>query len=181
MMSTICAKTGAALTTADWKPQASRCFSVDTGINCLTGVWSHSMFIGLILVWFYITGVSMGTGTASAEPTPTSKPSAVKPADPHRLEGQWVRTDGNYVLELSGIAEGGLLKASYFNPTPIKVFSAKWGRKGGEIGVRVELRDLNYPGSTYTLQYDPGADRLKGTYFQALEKQTFTVEFVRAK
>jgi len=31
------------------------------------------------------------------------------------------------------------------------------------------------------LQYDPKSDRLKGAYFQAVEKQTFNIEFVRVK
>jgi hypothetical protein len=45
--------------------------------------------------------------------------------------------------------------------------------------VFVELRDVNYPGSKYSLRYDPAADSLKGFYFQAIEKQTFPVEFIR--
>jgi hypothetical protein len=45
----------------------------------------------------------------------------------------------------------------------------------------VELRDVNYPGSTYTLQYDPALDCLKGTYFQAMQKETYLVEFMRVK
>jgi hypothetical protein len=102
-------------------------------------------------------------------------------ADLQRLDGRWVRLDGGYVLELREIRKDGKLKASYFNPKPINVFSATWSRKEGKINVFVELRDVNYPGSTYTLQYDPKSDRLKGTYFQAVEKQTFDIEFVRAK
>ena len=47
--------------------------------------------------------------------------------------------------------------------------------------VFVELRDVNYPGSTYTLAYDPAADQLRGVYFQALERQSFDVSFVRAR
>jgi len=43
------------------------------------------------------------------------------------------------------------------------------------------LRDINYPGSKYNLQYDPETDRLIGTYFQAIQRQTFDVEFTRAK
>ena len=38
-----------------------------------------------------------------------------------------------------------------------------------------------YPGSTYTLNYDPANDQLKGVYFQAVEKQRFAVAFVRMK
>ena len=103
------------------------------------------------------------------------------PADLQRLEGRWVRPDGGYVLDLSEIKKDGSLKASYFNPRPIKVFTAKWSRKEGKINLFVELRDVNYPGSKYNLQYDPGSDRLKGTYFQAVEKQTYNIEFVRVK
>jgi hypothetical protein len=103
------------------------------------------------------------------------------PADLQRLEGRWVRPDGGYVLELSETKKDGSLKASYFNPKPIKVFSAKWSQREGKINVFVELRDVNYPGSKYDLQYDPGSDRLKGTYFQAVEKQTYNIEFVRVK
>lgn len=37
------------------------------------------------------------------------------------------------------------------------------------------------PGSTSTFVYDPASDRLRGKYFQAVEKQTFYIEFLRAK
>ena len=101
--------------------------------------------------------------------------------DFQRLEGRWVRPDGGYVLELGEIKKDGSLKASYFNPRSINVSKATWSRKEGRINLFVELRDVNYPGSTYTLQYDLKSDRLKGTYFQAVEKQTFNIEFARAK
>jgi len=45
----------------------------------------------------------------------------------------------------------------------------------------VELRDVNYPGSTYTLVYQAENDRLYGIYYQAALGQMFEVEFVRAK
>ena len=79
------------------------------------------------------------------------------------------------------IKKDGSVSAAYYNPRPINVFSAKWSRKEGKINLFVELRDVNYPGSKYNLQYDPKSDRLKGTYFQAVEKQTFNIEFVRVK
>jgi hypothetical protein len=43
----------------------------------------------------------------------------------------------------------------------------------------IELRDANYPGSTYRLRYDAGRDVLEGAYFQAVERQTYDVSFVR--
>ena len=101
--------------------------------------------------------------------------------DVQRLEGRWLRPDGGYILELWDIRKDGDVSAAYYNPRPIKVFSAKWSRKEGKINLFVELRDVNYPGSKYNLQYDPKSDRLKGTYFQAVEKQTYNIEFVRFK
>jgi hypothetical protein len=110
----------------------------------------------------------------------SAAPSAEQP-DPQRLVGRWVRPDGGYVLALGEVTKEGSVKASYFNPRPINVSRAEVRRVAGALTVLVELRDVNYPGSTYTLQYDPASDRLKGAYFQAVEKQTFVVEFVRAK
>ena len=104
-----------------------------------------------------------------------------KTHDANRLEGRWVRPDGGYVLELRDIKKDGSLKAAYFNPRPVNVHQATWESRAGVITVFVELRDINYPGSKYDLQYDPKSDRLKGAYFQAVEKQTYAIEFVRSK
>jgi hypothetical protein len=139
------------------------------------------MLYRLTIICFCITGLIMTvSGEVSAEPVQAQKQADVQ-TELQRLDGRWVRPDGGYILELSEIKKDGNLKASYFNPRPINVFSAKWSRKDGKINLFVELRDVNYPGSKYDLQYDPGSDRLKGTYFQAVEKQTFNIEFVRAK
>ena len=75
----------------------------------------------------------------------------------------------------------GSVQASYFNPRPINVSRAEVGRTDGSLTVFVELRDVNYPGSAYNLRYDPATDRLTGTYFQAVERQTYDIEFVRIK
>jgi hypothetical protein len=101
--------------------------------------------------------------------------------DPARLAGRWLRPDGGYVLELSDIRPKGLVKAAYFNPRPINVSGAEWQRQEGRLGLFVELRDVNYPGSTYTLVYEGEKDRLVGIYYQALLRQRFNVEFVRVK
>jgi hypothetical protein len=97
------------------------------------------------------------------------------------LLGHWLRPDGGYILELKEIGKDGSLKAAYFNPRPINVARAVLSHEDGRLTIFIELRDVNYPGSKYNLQYDPKTDRLKGTYFQAVQKQTFDVEFVRVK
>jgi len=101
--------------------------------------------------------------------------------DPTVLEGRWQRPDGGYVLELSGVGPAGQVKAAYSNPQPIHVSQAKWQEQGGRLGLFVELRDANYPGCTYTLEYQAETDQLVGLYFQAALRQQFDIEFVRMK
>jgi hypothetical protein len=122
--------------------------------------------------------VVLGIAGHVAEAGQPTAQSAEQP-DPQRLVGRWVRPDGGYVLDVREVRKDSSLKAVYFNPRPINVAKAEWRQKDGTLTVFVELRDVNYPGSTYTLQYDPASDRLKGTYFQAVEKQTYKIEFAR--
>ncbi len=134
---------------------------------------------GLSLFFNLDLCMTVTTTAVSAE----SGPPEAGPAqdDVQHLAGRWLRPDGGYVLELKDIQKDGSLKASYFNPRPIKVYLAKWNREKGVLNLFVELRDINYPGSTYTVQYDPKTGRLKGTYFQAMEKQTYNIEFFRVQ
>ena len=69
----------------------------------------------------------------------------------------------------------------YLNPRPIHVARAEATRDGSTLNVFVELRAPGYPGSTYTLTYDPTRDQLGGVYFQAALQQRFDVMFVRMK
>ena len=96
-----------------------------------------------------------------------------------KLQGKWLRPDGGYILDIRHVAPDGILEAAYFNPRPIHVAKAVGFQEGGTVKAFVELRDVNYPGSTYTLIYDPTNDQLKGDYFQAALKQTFDVFFTR--
>lgn len=98
-----------------------------------------------------------------------------------KLKGRWVRPDGGYVLEIRAVEARGTIDAAYLNPRPINVARAQATRDGSTLKVVVELNAPNYPGSTYTLTYDPKGDLLKGTYFQAVMRQTFDVVFVRMK
>jgi len=101
--------------------------------------------------------------------------------DSSKLIGRWLRPDGGYLLVFRDFAPDGRLTAAYFNPRPIKVAQAEWKLQGSQLSAFVELRDVNYPGSTYTLTYDPATDRLAGVYFQAVQRQHFEVEFQRTQ
>ncbi|MBL0142352.1 MAG: hypothetical protein IPP91_09745 [Betaproteobacteria bacterium] len=135
------------------------------------------LFLGLATIGITAMPVAQVMASETAGPGMQSP----KDADFQRLEGRWRRSDGGYVLELREIGKDGRASATYFNPRPIKVFRAEASRTNGRMAVFVELRDVNYPGSTYRLQYDAATDRLQGTYFQAVEKQTFAVEFSRVR
>jgi hypothetical protein len=95
------------------------------------------------------------------------------------LKGRWRRPDGGYVLEIRSVDGGGKIDGSYLNPKPINIAKAEASREGATLKVFIELRAPNYPGSTYTLAYDPRQDQLNGIYFQAVEQQRFDVNFVR--
>lgn len=101
--------------------------------------------------------------------------------DPAKVVGRWMRTDGGYILQLSNPTFDGRLTAAYFNPRPINVSRSGWKLEEGYLLVLVELRDEGYPGSAYTLAYQPDSDRLVGLYYQATSQQKFDVVFERIK
>jgi hypothetical protein len=100
-------------------------------------------------------------------------------ADYRPLIGRWQRTDGGYVIAIKQAAPDGTLQAGYYNPRPINVSRAEASIFKEHIKVELELRDTGYPGSSYTLVYDPDEDVLIGFYYQAVQRQTFDVMFVR--
>jgi hypothetical protein len=109
--------------------------------------------------------------TAAAKPVPALE----------ELRGRWLRDTGGYIIEIRSVGSGGKLDAAYFNPKSIHVGRAEAVQQGGAVRVSVELRDVNYPGSTYILTFDAKNDRLVGRYFQAVTGETFDVYFVRLK
>jgi len=96
-----------------------------------------------------------------------------------KLTGKWQRPDGGYTVDVTGVDPGGKMDAAYFNPKPIHVAKAQASLSNEIVCVFIELRDINYPGSTYHLKYDAKNDRLEGIYFQAALGQTFDVYFER--
>lgn len=97
------------------------------------------------------------------------------------LKGRWLRPDGGYVIDIRDVEASGKLDAGYFNPRPINVSQAEASREGGTTKVFIELRDVNYPGATYNLTYDPERDQLRGVYYQPAVRQSFDVIFIRMK
>jgi hypothetical protein len=104
-------------------------------------------------------------------------------ADPlatyQKLQGRWQRADGGYIIDIRSVDAAGKLTAVYLNPQSINVAKAEASMLGETVRVFIELRDVNYPGSTYQLSYDPAADRLKGVYYQAALRESYDVEFGR--
>ena len=145
-------------------------------------IWRQGIRLVLVVIVLAVFGIADRVAETGQPATggQTAAKSAEQP-DPQRLVGRWARPDGGYVLELRDVKNEGSVQASYFNPRPINVSRAEVGRTDGALTVFVELRDVNYPGSAYNLRYDPASDRLKGTYFQAVERQTYDIEFLRIK
>lgn len=126
---------------------------------------------------------SCGKAPATADAgNPGPPPAATQPRPEfQRLVGKWVRPDGGYVLEIRSVAVSGAAEAAYFNPNPIHVARAAAIVDAGKTKLFVELRDVNYPGCTYSLQYEVDGDQLYGEYFQAALGQTFDVTFARVQ
>jgi hypothetical protein len=133
---------------------------------------------------YVAVSVAIATGVfpAQAEPLPGA-PAASSISEPAAafaaLPGRWVRPDGGYVISIKSADASGKLDASYANPNPLPFYTAIATADGGALKIFFELRAGGYNGSTYTLNYDVAGDRLKGTYYQAVAKQTFEVVFVR--
>ena len=97
------------------------------------------------------------------------------------LKGRWVRPDGGYVLEIKEIGRDGKMTAKYFNPLPVNVSRAEAAAAGSAIKVFIELRDVNYPGATYNLTFDPKNDQLQGVYLQPALQRSFQIFFIKEK
>ncbi len=97
------------------------------------------------------------------------------------LVGRWQRTDGGYAIDIQSVAANGEMQAGYFNPRPIQVGRAEAFEKEGKAQMYLELRDVNYPGSYYSLAFHPATGMLAGIYFQATLRETYEVEFVRLR
>jgi hypothetical protein len=94
-----------------------------------------------------------------------------------RIKGKWMRADGGYVLEFKQLKANNELDVAYFNPNPIHVGKARMYEERGFTKVFVELQDVNYPGSRYTLILNADKNQLVGNYFQATQQVDYEVAF----
>ena len=133
-------------------------------------IFSSLLAVVLIVIIIYLINNSQETNRSTG-----------KAVSNNLLVGDWVRTDASYLVKIIKVNRDRTLKAQYFNPNPINVGKANWEESYGSLKIIIELRDVNYPGSTYTLSYLPDRDVLAGDYYQAVEGITFYVEFTRNK
>ena len=131
--------------------------------------------------WSKHRQADVAPGVAPTSQTTNTSVSSEALSSFDKLKGRWQRPDGGYIVEVRSVDDTGRMDAAYFNPRQINVSKAVALRDGGVTKVFIELRDVNYPGSTYTLAYDPVSDRLAGTYYQALQQQSFDVLFARVE
>ena len=124
-----------------------------------------------------IVAATMACRAREAPVGASASPTAV-PA-PDRLVGRWLRSDSDYTIEIASVAPSGKLDARYLNPGPIHVERAESGMVDGLLRVFLELQDRGYPGSYYTLTYDPGSDSLSGVYHHLGVNQNYDVAFSR--
>lgn len=132
----------------------------------------------LVAGWLLWQPQAVAPGSAPA-PGTTSAPAA--PPQLAALVGNWVRPDGGYVLSVGGIEADGTANLAYFNPRPIRVGRAEARLEDGAVRLFVEFDDRDYPGSTYTLRHDPASDQLVGIYYQAVQRASYEVAFVRQR
>ena len=135
--------------------------------------------IGLIVIFpMLVVFLWAGAGSVfSGETKQISGEAAFSTAK--SLDGKWVRRDGSYTLAIKDIKSDGNVNASYFNPEKINVHTANWKMQEKSVSLFVELRDEHYPGSSYSLTYVKERDALEGSYFHAVQKQSYRVAFMR--
>jgi len=127
----------------------------------------------------WVAFMLLGIGSAKRAAAQAAPASADKPRDVDALLGAWQRTDGNYIILVSGIGAFGQLEAMYINPRQLPFSKAVATRDGDMLRATFELRAGGYDGSVYELAYDRTKDRLVGSFYQAVAKQRFDVVFER--
>ena len=120
------------------------------------------LVVGICVAVTLLRGGALG-GTDSPLPSPaapgvqSAATAVTATAGFQPLRGRWLRPDGGYILDIRDVDASGKIEAVYLNPRPIHVARAEATGDGATLQVFVELRAPGYPGSTYTLRYEPTA------------------------
>ena len=133
--------------------------------------------IPYVIMIFFIAFTFTLTSCGNEKTPPPDIPKVE--VDPGKLTGRWLRPDGGYIIEILNVHDEGTLEAAYYNPNPINIARAEWKVEDNRLRIYIKFDDVNYPGSTYTLDYFPDRDLLIGAYFQAVQQQSYYVEFIR--
>jgi hypothetical protein len=151
--------------------------------KAMKGIRKHFGFfcLGLMMLLFLSTGSAVAQGPSTNPDKGPIQTLAQTKTGYGKLKGRWVRPDGGYTILIKSVDGSGRVEAEYLNPKPIPVSRAEMTRSGARIKLFIELRGPGYPGSTYTLTYDPSTDELRGIYYQAAIQQNFDVAFIRVK
>ena len=136
---------------------------------------------GIFLYYLQSADSHQATATTSRQSGSEKVMSTLKDDQFGNLIGRWRRVDGGYIIDIRRIGANGQMDVAYYNPKSIHISRAEASLKKGAQYIFIELQDVGYPGSTYTLMYRPQQDILAGFYFQAAVKQTFEVVFSRAE
>ena len=147
----------------------------------ILGLAGLAVAAGIFIYHFRYANTDKATITQSVEAR-GNKATSLSRDDAFRdLVGRWRRVDGGYIIDIRRIGANGQMDVAYYNPKPIHISRAEASLKKEAQYIFIELQDVGYPGSTYTLMYGPQQDILAGFYFQAAVKQTFEVVFAREK
>lgn len=95
------------------------------------------------------------------------------------LQGDWLRTDGNYMIRVEAVGKDGQAMVQYYNPASVHVAKSHTFLEKGLKVLFVTLKDTRYQGSTYTLYYDDKQDALRGIYYHGQLQKSFEVIFLR--
>ena len=136
---------------------------------------------GIFLYYSQYADSRQATATTSGESSSEKVELPLKDDQFRNLIGRWRRVDGGYIIDIRRIGANGQMDAAYYNPKSIHISRAEASLKKEAQYIFIELQDVGYPGSTYTLMYRPQQDILAGFYFQAAVKQTFEVVFAQEK
>ena len=136
---------------------------------------------GIFLYYLQSADSHQATATTAGESSSEKVALPLKDDQFRNLIGRWRRVDGGYIIDIRRIGANGQMDVAYYNPKSIHISRAEASLKKEAQYIFIELQDVGYPGSTYTLMYRPQQDILAGFYFQAAVKQTFEVVFSQAE